>query len=116
MPLSCLTEYFQRFPVCASPIVASVTISASQIAVASESSEVKLIEFDSEYDFIVRKTIKFGFDQRVISLAASLKLSCLAVGLVDSVVIVQIPSCQQSVIRISQNANKSTIIWCLVFK
>jgi hypothetical protein len=111
-----LLNSFQRFPICASPIVAAVTLSASQIAVASESSEVKLVEFDAQYEYTIKKTIKFGSDQRVVCLAASLKLSSLAVGLIDSISIVQIPSCQQSVIKVSQNANKSTVIWSMVFK
>ncbi|KAI6182425.1 Cirhin [Aphelenchoides bicaudatus] len=105
----------KSFLICASPIIAVVTLSASQIAVASESSEVKLLEFDASGDFSTKKTIKFDSEQRVVSLAASLKLSCLAVGFIDSITLIQVPSGQQSVIRVSQNVDKATVIWSLLF-
>jgi hypothetical protein len=74
------------------------------------------LEFDAENEeFATKKTIKFRSEQRVVSLAASLKLSCVAVGLIDSIVLVQVPSGQQSTIVIPQNANMSTVVWCFLF-
>lgn len=96
--------------------MAAVVVSASQIAVASESSEIKLLDYDAEEgEFMIKKTIKFASDQRVVSLAASLKFSCLAVGMVDSITLVQLPSGQQSLIKVPQNGNKPTIVWTVLF-
>lgn len=95
--------------------MASVVVSATQIAVASESSELKLLDFVDNSEFIVKKIIKFESQQRVVSLAASLQFSCIAVGMIDSIVLIQIPSGEQTVIKVSQSGKKSTIIWTVSF-
>ncbi|CAD5206331.1 unnamed protein product [Bursaphelenchus okinawaensis] len=106
---------YKRFPLAVSGVIASAALSVTQVVVATESSELKFLEFDKDDQMEVKKTVVLNSDQRVTALAMSPKRSLLAVGLVNSLIFLNIETNKQNFVHVPAHNNKNTVVWSLVF-